>query len=78
MRRSPRLRVASNLNGGYEKRVCRPERATVRREISDESHTEVSGTEREESAPPDEKCRLYWETGRDAFVGKTARGCWSY
>lgn len=71
MRRSPRLRVASNLNGGYEKRVCRPERATVRREISDESHAE-------ESARPDEKCRLYWETGRDAFVGKTARGCWSY
>lgn len=48
MRRSPRLRVASNLNGGYEKRVCRPERATVPREISDESHTEVA-EEREES-----------------------------
>jgi len=51
MRRSPRLRVASNLNGGYEKRVCRPERATVRREISDESHTEVARNERNRLHP---------------------------
>lgn len=39
--RSPRSQVASGLNGGYEKRVCRPESRTGYR-AERTSHAEVA------------------------------------
>lgn len=66
--------MASGLNGGYEKRVCRLEsRTSYRSERHRTSHAVVArlawhlagGTERNRLGS-DEKCRLYRETGRGA------------